>query len=295
MSPIQQGDHGERSIAPRNRTEDEWLWGWDPTPGIVSVWAEDDGRAMVWRRIAETGELVREEARFRPWLLLDRLDDLRHLGGQLGREGAAGALVSYRELDGPGALRYLVSADDGKALTSAVLEGATRRLGRRVGHLRELGKDAVLALPPEEQYLVATGRNLFPRSLVRPTAPACNSIWRRPGSIPSAIGSSWWRCATRRARRRLLEARRRGGRRRGRTDPPAGREGASGGSGRDREPQPAWVRPAVPGSARAHSGSAAGPRADRAAGIAAARSPARNRERHGRPAAACASWRRAAS
>ena len=24
-------------------TEDEWLWGWDDTPGIVSVWAEADG------------------------------------------------------------------------------------------------------------------------------------------------------------------------------------------------------------------------------------------------------------
>src|SRR5258708_2429580 len=94
------------------RTEDEWLWGWDPTPGIVSVWAEADGRAVVWRRLPETGELRREEARFRPWLVLDGLDDLRHLGGQLAPEGAAGTLVSYRELDGPGTLRYLVSADD---------------------------------------------------------------------------------------------------------------------------------------------------------------------------------------
>jgi DNA polymerase I len=141
--------------------EDEWLWGWDSTPGIVSVWAEEDGRATVWRRIAATGELVREEARFRPWLLLDRLDDLRHLGARLGREGETGAVVSYRELDGPGTLRYLVSAGDGKLLASAVLQGAARRLGRRAGHLRELGKEAVLALPPEEQYLVATGRTYF--------------------------------------------------------------------------------------------------------------------------------------
>jgi DNA polymerase, archaea type len=143
------------------RAEDEWLWGWDPTPGIVSVWAEADGHAVVWRRIAETDELVREEARFRPWLLLDRLDDLRHLGGQLGREGTAGALVSYRELDGPGTLRYLVSADNGRTLTAAVLEGAGQRLGRRVVSLRDLGKDTLLALPPEEQYLVATGRTYF--------------------------------------------------------------------------------------------------------------------------------------
>ncbi len=143
------------------RTGDEWLWGWDQTPGIVSVWAEGDGRAVVWRRMAETGELVREEARFRPWLVLDRLDDLWHLGARLGQEGTAGALVSYRELDGPGTLRYLVCADDWKTLTAAVLEGATRRLGRRIGHLRDLGKAAVLALPPEEQYLVATGRAYF--------------------------------------------------------------------------------------------------------------------------------------
>jgi hypothetical protein len=93
--------------------------------------------------------------------VLERLDDLRHLGGQLGREGTAGALVTYRELDGPGSLRYLVSADEGKTLAAAILEGATQRLGRRVVHLRDLGKDALLALPPEEQYLVATGRTYF--------------------------------------------------------------------------------------------------------------------------------------
>jgi len=150
-----------QECAKSSRREDEWLWGWDPTPGIVSVWAEDHGRAIVWRRIPRTGELVREEARFRPWLLLDRLDDLRHLDSRLGREGTAGAQVSYRELDGPGALRYLVCADDGKTLTSAVLQGATRRLGRRAGHLRELGKEAVLVLPREEQYLVSTGPTYF--------------------------------------------------------------------------------------------------------------------------------------
>ena len=114
--------------------QEEWLWGWDPTPGIVSVWAEADGRALVWRRIPETGQLVREEERFRPWVLLDRLDALN-----------ADPAVTWRELSGPGALRFLVSADD----------------GRRLRHLRNLGKQSVLALPPEEQYLVATGRNYF--------------------------------------------------------------------------------------------------------------------------------------
>ena len=141
--------------------EDEWLWGWDPTPGIVSVWAQPDGRATVWRRIAETGALVREDERFRPWILLDRLDDLRHLGANLGPEGAPDAQVWFRELEGPGELRFLVSAEDGGKLAATVLEGASRRLGRRVPHLKELGAEGVLALPPEEQYLVATGRTYF--------------------------------------------------------------------------------------------------------------------------------------
>jgi len=142
------------------QTEDEWLWGWDQTPGIVSVWAEGDGRACVWRRLPDTEKLMVEEARFRPWLVLDRLDDLCHLGIRLGQEPAR-TPISYSELNGSGALRYLVSADNLKTLIAAVLEGATRRLGRRVRNLRDLGKEAVLALPPEEQYLVATGRTYF--------------------------------------------------------------------------------------------------------------------------------------
>ena len=54
--------------------EADWLWGWDHTPGIVSVCAEVDGHATVWRRIRETGALVRDEERYRPWLLLECLD-----------------------------------------------------------------------------------------------------------------------------------------------------------------------------------------------------------------------------
>jgi DNA polymerase elongation subunit (family B) len=148
-------------MASETTTRSEWLWGWDPTPGIVSVHADHAGNAVVWRRIAESGALVREEARFRPWLLLDRLDDLRHLGARLGREGHGSASILYRELEGPGALRYLVSADDGRALTAALLRGASQRLGKRVAHLGELPGDGVLSLPPEEQYLVATGRTYF--------------------------------------------------------------------------------------------------------------------------------------
>ncbi len=152
--------------------QDEWLWGWDPTPGIVSVWAEPDGRARVWRRVpgASSGEreLVCEEARFRPWLVLASLDDLAHLGPRLVRADDAVPppaipydAFTYEELTGPGALRFVVRATDGRALTAAVLRGAARRLGRALAHVRELGADAVLSLPPEEQYLVASGRTYF--------------------------------------------------------------------------------------------------------------------------------------
>ena len=141
-------------------TETEWLFGWDTTPGIVSVYAEPDGRATVWRRLA-TGELVRDDERFRPWLLLAHLDDIAHIGARLGGGDAAPTAIRYRELSGPGALRFLVSADDGRALLSTALAGASSRMGRRIGHPSDLGDDSILSLPPEEQYLVATGRTYF--------------------------------------------------------------------------------------------------------------------------------------
>jgi DNA polymerase elongation subunit (family B) len=98
--------------------------------GIVSVWADLDGRAVVWRRVA--GRLIREEDRFRPWVVLDDARDL-----------PPGATV--RELTGPGALRYLVQSDDGRSLRP----------------YRDLGKAHAIVLPPEEQYLVAKGRTYF--------------------------------------------------------------------------------------------------------------------------------------
>ena len=142
--------------------QDEWLWGWDPTPGIVSVWAEENGRAFVWRR-QPGAQLVCEQDRFRPWLLIQRLDDLAHLGDRLRAEPDDGALINWRELDGPGALRFLVSARDLGTLTVELLRGASQRLGAHLTHVRELEDhgEEILALPPEEQYLVATGRNYF--------------------------------------------------------------------------------------------------------------------------------------
>src|SRR5262245_35045244 len=152
-------------VASPIREQEEWLWGWDPTPGIVSIWAERDGRAHVWRRLPGAGRLVREEERFRPWLLLPSLEDVSHLGRRLQPEGMPGAdapgCVTYRELHGDGRLRYLLSAADGRTLDGAVLRGASERLGSKITRLSELGEDDYLALSPEEQYLVATGRTYF--------------------------------------------------------------------------------------------------------------------------------------
>src|ERR1700712_5240178 len=98
-------------VAARDAAEDEWLSGWDPTPGIVSVWAEPDGRVTLWRR--GDGAVVREDLRFRPWVLTAHEDDLR-----------GNDRITYRELAGDGALRWLARADDLPTLTRALLHGA---------------------------------------------------------------------------------------------------------------------------------------------------------------------------
>ncbi|MGH2517419.1 MAG: ribonuclease H-like domain-containing protein, partial [Ktedonobacterales bacterium] len=145
--------------------EDEWLWGWEPTPGIVSVWAERDGRALIWRREPGGPRVLRELDRYRPWLLLASLADLRDEELRAVEEGDTPALadpaITYRELRGPGHLRYLVSAPDSRTLEGALLAGASVRLGRTVSRLAELGEDELYVPPPEEQYLVATGRTYF--------------------------------------------------------------------------------------------------------------------------------------
>ncbi|MFN8536618.1 MAG: DNA polymerase domain-containing protein [Thermomicrobiales bacterium] len=139
---------------------DEWLFGWI-SPGIVSVWADDGGRAMVWQREGE--RVTRSEARFRPWIFAASLDDLRHLGGALVEEtgGGCDAPFSYRELDGePDRLRFLISARDGRALRRAIVQGAQQRLGPGIGHPRDM-PDEYYAVGAVEQYLMQSGRVLF--------------------------------------------------------------------------------------------------------------------------------------
>jgi DNA polymerase I len=145
------------------RSNDEWVFGWDPTPGIISVWAGRDGRAVMWRR--EDDRVLRVQEAFRPWLFATTLDDLTHLGSALVSSSVAlsvdTSLISYRTLDGPsGSYRYLLSARDGRFLEQALLRGATRRLGRRANGLGEL-PETYYQVGPVEQYLMQTGRVYF--------------------------------------------------------------------------------------------------------------------------------------
>jgi DNA polymerase elongation subunit (family B) len=142
---------------------DDWLFGWDPTPGIVSVWADRAGRALVWQRT--TDGVICTPSRFRPWLWAANLDDLAHLGSTLvaaGTSAATAASICYQlPADATdGTYRYLLSARDGSTLERAILTGAAHRLGHPVRRLAELGA-AYYQVGPVEQYLMATGRVYF--------------------------------------------------------------------------------------------------------------------------------------
>ena len=141
---------------------DAWLFGWDPLPGIVSVWADRNGRALVWQRTPEGVTCF--EDRYRPWLYAAGLDDLRHLGGAVA-EATAGideaAPFTYRVVDGPeDSLRYVLSACDGRTLQRAILSSARSRLGRDVRRVADL-PNQYYQVGAVEQYLMASGKVCF--------------------------------------------------------------------------------------------------------------------------------------
>src|SRR5260370_25321754 len=145
-------------------SNDEWVFGWAPLPGIVSVWASRDGRAVVWRREGDRILCVKEL--FRPWLFATTSVDLAHLGPALIASSTElkrdTSLISYRVLDGSdGAYRYLISARDGRFLERALLKGSSQRLGRQIKNLGELDT-TYYQVGPVEQYLLQTGGVYFP-------------------------------------------------------------------------------------------------------------------------------------
>lgn len=123
------------------------------------MWATPDGQATVWRRPAG-GALLTEQVQFRPWVLISALEWLDASGVPYGRDDAAPGLT-VRELEGPGELRWLVSADRWLPLERALTRGASRVLGQRITRLSQLPRELRHVLPPDEQYLVASGRTYF--------------------------------------------------------------------------------------------------------------------------------------
>src|SRR5690349_16242625 len=83
------------AVPPAAPDADAWLFGWDPTPGIVSVWADRAGQALVWQR--RGGQVRCAQERFRPWVLAASLADVAPLGPAPG-PGAPDPSVTVRRL-----------------------------------------------------------------------------------------------------------------------------------------------------------------------------------------------------
>ncbi|HEV2581617.1 MAG TPA: DNA polymerase domain-containing protein, partial [Ktedonobacteraceae bacterium] len=144
------------------KKQDEYLFGWDDMPGIVSVWASRDGRALVWRRDGEQVTFAHE--RFRPWLFAASLDDLAHTNATPVDATTVQPGITYQELEGPlDSYHFLLAANDGRALEREIVRGASRRLNRQVSSINEL-QNEYYRVGPVEQYLMQSGRVYF-RSL----------------------------------------------------------------------------------------------------------------------------------
>ncbi|HEX2913314.1 MAG TPA: DNA polymerase domain-containing protein [Chloroflexia bacterium] len=147
--------------------KDEWLFGWDQTPGIVSVWADRTGKVLLWQRLPGQEKVSCQRGSYRPWLFATSLDDLAHLGSGLVEASLDKAFqenlpFSYQILAGPEgrSFCYLLSASNGQALEREILKGAQARLGKELTGLRDLDSD-YYRVGPVEQYLMASGKAYF--------------------------------------------------------------------------------------------------------------------------------------
>lgn len=148
----------EMTLEPTNaQTRRAWLEGWDETPGMLSVHADGDGNAILWRRL--DGRVSLERDQFRPWVYAEHLGHIEHVGARLQAEASGqDAPFTYTELPGSGAFRFLIQTRHWTNLKNAILEGA-RRDGRDARSLNDLHEYYALGLT--EQYLIATGRTCF--------------------------------------------------------------------------------------------------------------------------------------
>ncbi len=151
-------------------TRRAWLEGWDDTTGLVSVHADGDGNAILWRRV--NGQIRTERDQFRPWVYAQHLAHLGHVGSRLQAQTLAGAepdaAFTYEELPGDGIFKFLIQTRHWTNLKNAIMEGA-KRDGREARSLNDLQDYYALGLT--EQYLIATGKTCFKgleyRDLVR--------------------------------------------------------------------------------------------------------------------------------
>ncbi len=148
------------------------LFGCDTTPCIVSVDANANGRARVWRRLGDRVELT--EHAFPNWFLITSLDLLAHLPAKrLSAEWLRqchGQLelsepLAVVELDAPPAndedtYRYLVLTSNLAEIETELLETASKRDGEDAASLADL-RGLVLSWSPIEQFLTLTGRTYF--------------------------------------------------------------------------------------------------------------------------------------
>jgi DNA polymerase, archaea type len=132
-----------------------WVFGWDTTPGIVSLWTGTGGEVLVWRR--ENGILTLEQDQYRPWIFAEHLKHLEHLGNALQHDSGDGEFA-VRKLRGKGVYQYLITARDSRMLRGAILEGA-KQAGLIANNISDL--EGYYSVGAAEQYLMQTGRTFF--------------------------------------------------------------------------------------------------------------------------------------
>ena len=151
-------------VAPAGLGRKTLLFGRDDTAGIVSIEADRQGRAFVWRRV--DGRVLCEEDRFPNWFFLARRELLGDLPVTEVEPSvlATGPRLAPNEiglvrLRGDNHFQYLVLTDRLDEVETQVLETGKRMRGDN--ETSEPASRVMYVRPPVEQYLTVTGRTYF--------------------------------------------------------------------------------------------------------------------------------------